>query len=146
MACHWQEENMFRRSSCHFYVAATDMDAAREYVPAMTRLLEGKDGRVYLDAARPRVCIRGNEADGYPWLPRDAWFPFLELRAAADDLRGGKRFNPDSMRRKIEAQLDTLQVRERMAVETSLESRWRLVFCSRGCLCVYASVCVRVCM
>ena len=55
---------MFRRSSCHFYVSAEEMDAEREYVPAMTRLLEGKEGRVYLDTARPRVCIRGNEAEG----------------------------------------------------------------------------------
>ncbi len=66
---------MFRRSSCHFYVSTDDLDADREYVPAMTRLLEGKDGHVYLDTARPRVCIRGNEADGYPWLHQDAWFP-----------------------------------------------------------------------
>lgn len=36
-------------------------------------------------------------------------FPFYEMRAAADDLRGGQRFDSASMRKKVAAQFDTLQ-------------------------------------
>lgn len=57
-----QEENMFRRTDCHFAVSDGDVDAARGgYHPAMTLLINGVHGAVYLDTARPRVCIRGPE-------------------------------------------------------------------------------------
>ena len=110
-----QEENMFRRTDCHFHVGAPDYDARRDrYSPSMTRLLEGRDGRVYLDAANPRVCIRGPEdraaADlGYGWLADDEVFPFMELRAAARDRRDGSPFDAHDARRRIQAQVDTLK-------------------------------------
>jgi hypothetical protein len=109
-----QEENMFRRTDCHFHVSDEEYDASRDrYEPHMTRLLSGYDGRVYLDAAQPRVCIRGAEDRsrddlGYEWLADDDVFPFFELRAAAQDLRGGAAFDEADARRRIAAQLDTL--------------------------------------
>src|SRR5262249_43776301 len=63
---------------------------------------------------QPRVCIRGAEDRsrvdlGYAWLPEDQVFPFLELRAAAQDLRDGSDFDPDDTRRRVSAQLHTLR-------------------------------------
>jgi hypothetical protein len=107
-----QEENLFRRTDCHFFVPDEDMEDDR-YVPRMTALLSAEGGRVYLDVAHPRTCIRGREdrADpelGYPWLPEEELFPFYELRAAAQDLRDGRPFDEAEARRRVEAQLDTL--------------------------------------
>jgi len=110
-----QEENMFRRTDCHFRVGEEEYDARLDgYRPAMTRLLSARYGAVYLDVDRPRVCLRGAEdrarADlGYRWLPDDEVFPFFELRASAQDLRDGSDFDPDDARRRIAAQLSTLQ-------------------------------------
>lgn len=110
-----QEENMFRRTDCHFRVGEAEYDALRDcYRPEMTRLLSARDGMVYLDVRSPRVCIRGPEdrtrADlGYPWLAESEVFPFFELRAAARDLRDGSAFDPRDARRRIAAQLDTLR-------------------------------------
>jgi len=109
-----QEENMFRRTDCHFQVDQEEHDSHLDrYQPTMTSLISAQDGAVYLDAQRPRVCIRGPEdrstADlGYPWLPEDQVFPFFELRAAAQDLRDGSHFDPHDARRRVSAQLDTL--------------------------------------
>jgi len=110
-----QEENMFRRTDCHFRIAADEYGVtADRYLPQMTRLLSAHDGVVYLDKDRPRVCIRWPEdrasADlGYRWLPDEQVFPFFELRAAAQDLRDGLAFEPGDARRRIAAQLDTLR-------------------------------------
>lgn len=110
-----QEENMFRRTDCHFHITDEDYDPARDrYLAEKTGLLLAKQGRVYLDTTRPRVCIRGAEdraaADlGYRWLSEDEVFPFFELRAAAQDLRGGKPFDESEARRRIAAQFETLQ-------------------------------------
>jgi len=110
-----QEENMFRRTDCHFHIDSHCFDHASDaYRPAFTGLLEAADGRVYLDTERPRVCLRGPEqrarADlDYAWLAADAIFPFYELRAAATDLRDGRPFSAPEMRRRIAAQLDTLR-------------------------------------
>ena len=112
-----QEENMFRRTDCHFTIDDEEMDPETErYRPATTALLRGAAGAVYLDTARPRVCVRGPEdraADdlGYPWLADDEVFPFFELRAAAQDCRA-KNFDEDEARRRIAAQLDTLVAAE----------------------------------
>jgi len=109
-----QEENMFRRTDCHFALGPEDMESHRcEYVPEHTDLLNAVDGRVYLDVERPRVCIRGAEDRtrrdlGYAWLPDDEIFPFYELRAAALDLRDGSRFDPAETAKRVGAQLDTL--------------------------------------
>jgi hypothetical protein len=110
-----QEENMFRRTDCHFRIGADEYDERCDrYHPEMTRLLSAQDGRVYLDVQRPRVCIRGSEDRsstdlGYPWLSADQVFPFFELRASAQDLRNGSDFDPGDARKRISAQLDTLR-------------------------------------
>ncbi len=109
-----QEENMFRRTDCHFRVVDDEYDGRLDrYRPAVTSLLSAQNGVVYLDSQRPRVCIRGPEdrsrADlGYPWLAADQVFPFFELRAAARDLRDGSDFDPQDTRRRVSAQLNTL--------------------------------------
>jgi hypothetical protein len=109
-----QEENIFRRTDCHFAVTEAEYDRrADRYRPEMTRLLSGRDGVVYLDVETPRVCIRGPEDRaapdlGYRWLPDSEVFPFWELRCAAQDLRGGRPFDEVDARRRIAAQLDTL--------------------------------------
>ena len=110
-----QEENMFRRTDCHFALDRFDIDpTSEEYLPRMTSLLEAHDGRVYLDVVHPRVCVRGPErrdrADlGYEWLEDEEVFPFYELRAAAVDLRDARRgFSEEETARRVRAQLDTL--------------------------------------
>lgn len=111
-----QEENMYRRTNCHFHIDADQYDEERDrYVPAMTELLSAKDGTVYLDKAHARICIRGAEDRtaqdlGYPWLADEEIFPFYELRAAARDLRDGSEFDAHDARRRIAAQLDTLRL------------------------------------
>jgi hypothetical protein len=109
-----QEENIFRRTDCHFYIGPEEYDPATDrYLPDMTRLISGETGRVYLDTQSPRVCLRGPEDRGRPdlgygWLGEDQIFPFYELRSAANDLRDGSSFSAESMRTRISAQLDTL--------------------------------------
>ncbi len=102
--CPAQEENLFRRTDCHFSLAP----GLERYPAATTALLEGREGRVYLDLGAPRVCVRGPEELGYPWLPEREVFPFFELRAAAQDLRDGRPFDREEARRRVAAQLDTL--------------------------------------
>ena len=110
-----QEENMFRRTDCHFRIGVDEYDPRLDrYHREMTRLLSGEDGLVYLDVQSQRVCIRGPEDRtrndlGYPWLGEDEVFPFFELRAAARDLRDGSSFDPHDARRRVSAQLDTLR-------------------------------------
>jgi hypothetical protein len=110
-----QEENMFRRTDCHFSLDRSQMHSVTErYRPRITRLLEARDGRVMLDMASPRTCLRGPEdrtrSDlGYRWLGAEEIFPFLELRAAAVRRADTQRFAAGEMRRRIAAQLDTLR-------------------------------------
>jgi hypothetical protein len=112
-----QEENMFRRSDCHFRIGDDEFDRRVDrYRPEMTRMLTAQEGVVYLDERNPRVCIRGPEDRarpdlGYAWLPEGEIFPFFELRAAAQDLRDGSAFDPGEARRRIVAQLETLRER-----------------------------------
>lgn len=108
-----QEENMFRRTDCHFSISADQLDAREHYTRATSELLNAAHGRVFLDTQNPRVCVRGPELReredlGYDWLEDEELFLFYELRAAAVDLRRGRRFDPDETRYRIEAQLDTL--------------------------------------
>jgi hypothetical protein len=109
-----QEENMFRRTDCHFRIGTDEYDrAADRYRPEWTSLISGENGRVYLDTENQRVCLRGPEdrsrSDlGYEWLSEEQIFPFYELRSAAKDLRDGSPFSPSAMRKRIAAQLDTL--------------------------------------
>lgn len=112
--CAAQEENMFRRTDCHYSLELDQMDEDRQlYAPALTDLLNAEGGRVYLDTECPRVCVRGpedfdRETLGYEWLADDQIFPFYELRAAAVDLRGGRAFDDEEMTRRVRAQFDTL--------------------------------------
>jgi hypothetical protein len=109
-----QEENMFRRTDCHFSIDDHNYNKHRDrYHPQWTALLSGENGRVFLDTENPRTCLRGPEdltqPDlGYPWLSDDQLFPFFELRAAAIDLRSGSAFSPQGMTARIAVQLDTL--------------------------------------
>lgn len=111
-----QEENMFRRTNCHFFVGPDEYDPTNDrYHAHMTSLISAEHGVVYLDSKNPRVCIRGSEdrcrSDlGYPWLPDAEVFPFFELRAAAQDLRDGSAFSEPNARKRIAAQLNTLIV------------------------------------
>lgn len=105
-----QEENMFRRTDCHFYVKDEHLDANKKYYKKeVTDLINAEKDRVYLDVEHPRICIKGNEAEGYKDLADADCFLFYELKAAADDLRGGKPFDEKSMRKKIKAQFETLK-------------------------------------
>lgn len=112
-----QEENMFRRTDCHFRVGDDEYDVGVDrYRPTMIRRLSAHGGRVYLDTEYPRACIRGSEdqsrADlGYAWLPHEHVFPFFELRAAAQNLRDGSPFDREECRRRVAAQFDTLRER-----------------------------------
>ncbi len=109
-----QEENLFRRTDCHFSIDAHMYDVEQDrYRPEWTALISGDDGQVFLDTEHPRVCLRGAEdlerADlGYRWLVDEEIFAFYELRAAAIDLRDGSPFSPYKMQSRISAQLDTL--------------------------------------
>ena len=109
-----QEENIFRRTNCHFCISSEEYDPVTDrYRPDWTRLISGENERVYLDSENPRVCLRGSEDRtspnlGYSWLREDHIFPFYELRSAANDLRDGSPFSAEVMRNRISAQLDTL--------------------------------------
>lgn len=108
-----QEEDLFRRTDCHFCSEAGQRGAGgRHYTEAMTAQIEGLSGSVYLDQAEPRVCIRAPERHGrmagYDWLPDEEVFLFYEMRAAARDYSKGAAFDPDDARQRICAQLDTL--------------------------------------
>ena len=111
-----QEENMFRRTDCHFAIVRKTFmrsDRSEQYTSEQSDLINGVNGRVYLDTEHPRVCIRGPENRskpnlGYDWLADDEIFPFYELRAAAVDLRSGEEYNHNETRKRVAAQLDTL--------------------------------------
>jgi hypothetical protein len=108
-----QEENMFRRTDCHFRIRREQLgNDERIYSAEMHRLVSAQDGRLYLDLENPRVCIRGAEDRsvpdlGYRWLAENEVFPYFELRAAALDLRGGEPF--DGTEARICAQVNTLR-------------------------------------
>jgi hypothetical protein len=110
-----QEENMFRRTNCHFHIRREHLgNDERIYNVEMFRLVSAQDGQVYLDLKNPRVCIRGAEDRsvpelGYRWLAADEVFPYFELRAAAMDLRGGEPFDATETRKRITAQINTLR-------------------------------------
>ena len=116
--CSAQEENIFRRTDLHFslYRSQTNLSGS-QYTQHMSTLInaEGLNPRVYMDFAdnKHNVVIRGPESDGYTFLPRNEIFPFVELRAAAWDLRGVDNLRQsvfmEDCRRRIRAQLLTLK-------------------------------------
>jgi hypothetical protein len=108
-----QEENMFRRTDCHFSLDKNELDQNLRYNPAQTSLLNAEGNRVYLDSTCPRVCIRGAEDRaatnlGYHFLPDEDLFLFFELRSAAVDLSDGRAFDRAETTKRVAAQLDTL--------------------------------------
>mmetsp|Transcript_14516 Transcript_14516/g.17946 ORF Transcript_14516/g.17946 Transcript_14516/m.17946 type:complete len:286 (+) Transcript_14516:94-951(+) len=115
-----QEENMFRRTDCHFS-AYTQGDSKGfkkleriYYSKEKVDLLNAVNGRVYLDVDTPRICIRGIEDTkekglGYEWLPEMEIFPFYELRAAAVDLRGQGRYSDEETLHRVHSQFQTLK-------------------------------------
>ena len=109
-----QEENMFRRTDCHFsmlrtYLSKTDTDKYRHgyfYDDGLNMEARITRGLVFDD--RPRVCIRRGESIvekgektledikkyiDYKWLDYYDIFEFYEMRNAAPDLRN-KTINP----------------------------------------------------
>lgn len=110
-----QEENMYRRTNCHFYIDDEEMDEQKsEYKQEISDLINGVNGSVYLDIEHPRVCIKGREGinvAGYEDLSTSDYFLFYELKSAADNLSDVTHFNEESMRKKIAAQLDTLKAK-----------------------------------
>lgn len=110
--CVAQEENMFRRSDCHFSIQDNHFDFDRNrYSSDISNLLSAKDGIVYIDKT-PRVCIRNQEnikqSDlGYEWMQDNDIFPFIEMRAAAQDCRYSV-FDEKEADRRICAQFNTL--------------------------------------
>ena len=121
-----QEENIFRRTDCHFSRKAKDNG---KYTQAETDKIKGKNGKdVYIDIINPRVCIKSKEQrseddttkkisiNGYEFLSNDDIFPFLEMRAAApnfEDLEKEKGEQPSgtdklAFQTCVNAQLNTL--------------------------------------
>jgi len=111
-----QEENMFRRTDCHFSISKEYLTKnLRYYKSEWIDLLNAKNNVVYLDRKHPRICVRGPEDRhqdnlGYEWLSSEDIFPFYELRAAAVDLNSGEPFDPAECLRRIHAQLLTLKI------------------------------------
>ena len=134
-----QEENMFRRTDCHFSLvrdgssAELPMERVKKYdehwkvhkgdyryTREATELINGRSGVVYLGKML-RICFRGKELDatgrqGYEDLPDEDIFPFYEMRAAAVDRRRDglagtviNDFDENECRLRIEAQLETLR-------------------------------------
>jgi hypothetical protein len=110
-----QEENMFRRTDCHYSGFREHFQENYKdigiYTQEMSDLINGVNGEVYLDKENPRICIKRSEKYKYQLLSSYEIFPFYELRSAALDLRHFK-YDLDIIesinRRKIRAQIDTL--------------------------------------
>lgn len=108
-----QEENMFRRTDCHFSIKRNYLGNDNHYKQEWVDLINGVNGSVYLDKENPRICVRDNEIIdqedlGYEWLSEDNIFPFYEMRSAAVDLRFGIQFCEDECIKRIRAQFNTL--------------------------------------
>jgi hypothetical protein len=110
-----QEENMYRRTNCHFYVLDEELDNDKVfYTQEMTDLINGVSDEVYLDVKIPRICIKktgGLDGSGYEDLPTTDYFMFYELKSAAEIKSHNDPFNEVSMRKKIAAQLNTLKIK-----------------------------------
>ena len=121
-----QEENMFRRTNCHFSIdrnmlILNEQKTSYGYTPEMQALISAKKGITYL-AYHPRICIKDKETYdeddvdlknfGYTDLSNDNIFLFYELRCAAAylDIKNGAKFEKEEMRKRIEAQFTTLKI------------------------------------
>ena len=124
-----QEENMFRRTDCHFSIdRKRDLNDNGTYNKTMRDLISGHQGTTYIDVEEPRICIKGKENGdgtptpdnlkvighnlsniGYDELPNENIFLFYELRCAAVYINKGENFNPVQMKKRIDAQFETLK-------------------------------------
>ena len=122
--CTAQEENMARRTDLHFYldkkVVVHKKGRHARYTPAMTELLSGMHGSVYL-SSEPLICIKGREVwtagsvEGYAPLDASEIFPFLELRTAAvdtDNFEDNNQLIFENMTGRVRAQFNTLKQRQ----------------------------------
>ena len=123
-----QEENMFRRTNCHFSIdRSTDIELNADktsyiYKQNMQDLISAKYNETYLDVEQPRICIKDKETYdkkdvdltnfGYTELSNNNIFLFYELRCAAAylDIKNGAKFEKEEMRKRIEAQFTTLKI------------------------------------
>lgn len=112
--CPAQEENIFRRSDCHFNII-NDTNVSwdnqnRHYIynKHYQDLINAKNGIVYLDT-NTRVLFADNEVEKYKILPDDKIFPFYEMRSAALDCSNLRfnQFNANEMEKRIVAQFNT---------------------------------------
>jgi uncharacterized protein (TIGR02452 family) len=112
--CPAQEENIFRRSDCHFNIIQdTNVSWDSEnhhyiYNKHYQDLINAKNDIVYLDK-KPRILFADNEVNEYKILPDDKIFPFYEMRSAAVDCSNLRfnRFNAIDMEKRIVAQFNT---------------------------------------
>ena len=93
-----QEENMFRRTNCHFCdyqlgnrnVSCLMPSGRGKYLPEYRDLINGEGSVCYLDL-QPRICFKASEDRddanlGYKLLNSKDVFPFYEMRCAARDI------------------------------------------------------------
>ena len=110
--CPAQEENMFRRSDCHFNiindpnVSWDDTNNHYIYNKKYQDLINAKNGLVYLDNKNPRILFADNETNKYKILPNDKIIPFYEMRSAAIDC-SQQPFDIKEMEKRIVAQFNT---------------------------------------
>ena len=122
-----QEENMFRRTNCHFYINRDEMLVPNKdnsfyfYNKKYQHLIGAEDGEnTYIDVKNPRICIKeketyngnntpeGTKNIGYGELSDDDKFLFYELRCAAVRISDPIQFNETEMSKIIHAQFKTL--------------------------------------
>jgi len=127
-----QEENMFRRTNCHFSIIRDEMLVEKKdennnpyyfYNKKYEDLIGAKDGEnTYIDK-NPRICIKdketwnlkdGNTPEGTQNIGYDLYdasniFLFYELRCAAVNIKSPDQFNETEMRNIIHAQFKTLK-------------------------------------
>ena len=122
-----QEENMFRRTDCHFFIDRNKLVSDKKIHPTyrynqtMEKLIDARDSyKTYLGDS-PRICIKGpetlvgtsitniNDDIGYRDLSNNEMFLFYELRCAAKYIVDGAPFKTKEMDRRIHAQFATLK-------------------------------------
>jgi len=119
-----QEETIWNRTSCHFSVKHSykdvdgkilsdrKQDDPLQYNEKLSQLIDCNDSdkrdEVYLDMNWPRTCIlKSDKSD----LSPENYFPFWELRSAAEDLSKGNYTDKEHQitYTKINAQFNTLK-------------------------------------
>ena len=121
-----QEENMFRRTTCYLNRSVGLLSKSTNEV--------FKEGDTYSDwfanevyggsdtglvPIYDAVCFKEEEAKGYADRTDRDIFPFYELRSAAQNLNGGKPFNPKRCEHQVRAQFRTLGRMKAQAVVLS---------------------------